>query len=129
MDIGKHIQKVLDEQGRSQIWLADKLGIHDKTFSGKLKRNSITGEELLRVAKLLNIDLEELKEEVQMEEKVYNLVKEQFEGMKFSKTFSNQATLTNKCTDIIYKEWGVSNDTLWKLVDKYVKEFIPDEMD
>jgi len=64
-----------------------------------------------------------------MEEKVYNLVKEQFERMKFSKKFSNQATLTNQCTDIIYKEWGVSNDYLWKLVDKFVIEFIPDEMD
>ena len=64
MDIGEYIQKVLDEQGRSQIWLADKLGIHDKTFSGKLKRNSITGEELLKIAQLLGINLEELKGEI-----------------------------------------------------------------
>jgi len=64
MDIGEYIQKVLDEQGRSQIWLADKLGINDKTFSGKLKRNSITGEELLRTSKLLGINLEDLKEKI-----------------------------------------------------------------
>jgi len=64
MDIGEYIQKVLDEQGRSQIWLADKLGIHDKTFSGKLKRNSITGEELLKIAKFLGINLDDLKEEL-----------------------------------------------------------------
>ena len=64
MDIGEYIQKVLDEQGRSQVWLADKIGIHDKTFSGKLKRNSISGEELLRIAKVLNINLEELKGEI-----------------------------------------------------------------
>jgi plasmid maintenance system antidote protein VapI len=63
MYIGEHIQKILDEQGRSQVWLADKIGINDKTFSGKLKRNSITGEELLRIAKVLGINLEELKGE------------------------------------------------------------------
>lgn len=61
MNIGEYIQKVLDEQGRSQVWLADQIGIHDKTFSGKLKRNSISGEELLRIAKVLGINLEELK--------------------------------------------------------------------
>ena len=64
MDIGEYIQKVLDEQGRSQVWLAKMLKINDKTFSGKLKRSSITGEELLRIAKLLGIDLEVMKEEV-----------------------------------------------------------------
>jgi len=64
-----------------------------------------------------------------MDEKVYNLVNEQFEKMTFSKKPSNQSLLSNKCQDIIYKEWGVGNDGLWKLVDKYVKEFIPDEMD
>jgi len=64
-----------------------------------------------------------------MDEKVYNLVKEQFEKMTFSKKSSNQSLLSNKCQDIIYKDWGVGNDGLWKLVDKYVKEFIPDETD
>lgn len=64
MDIGEYIQKVLDEQGRSQVWLADKIRMNDKTFSGKLKRNSISGEELLRIAKVLGINLEELKGEI-----------------------------------------------------------------
>ena len=64
MDIGEYIQQVLKGQGRSQVWLADKIGIHDKTFSGKLKRNSITGEELLKIGKILGINLEELKEEI-----------------------------------------------------------------
>jgi len=64
-----------------------------------------------------------------MEEKVYNLVKEQFEGMKFSKKWSNQTILGNKCEQIISDEWGVRNDSIWNMVDKYVKEFIPDEMD
>lgn len=64
-----------------------------------------------------------------MNERIYNLVKEQFEGMKLSKKYSNQARLSNKCQEIIYNQWGVGNDNIWKSVDKYVKEFIPDEMD
>jgi len=64
MNTGQHILSVLKDQGRSQVWLADKLGIHEKTFSNKLRRNSITGDELLQIAKLLNINLEELKEKI-----------------------------------------------------------------
>ena len=64
MDIGSYIKNILKEQGRSQAWLADKLELNEKKFSGKLKRNNITGEELLRVAKLLGINLEELKGEM-----------------------------------------------------------------
>lgn len=64
MNTGQYILSVLKEQGRSQVWLADKLGIHEKTFSNKLRRNSITGDELLQIAKLLNINLEELKDKV-----------------------------------------------------------------
>jgi len=64
MNTGQYILSVLKDQGRSQVWLADKLGVHEKTFSNKLRRNSITGDELLKIAKLLSIDLEKLKNEV-----------------------------------------------------------------
>jgi len=37
---------------------------HKETFSNKLKRNNITGDELLNIAKLLSIDLEKLKNEI-----------------------------------------------------------------
>jgi len=63
------------------------------------------------------------------EEKVYNLVKEQFEDMKFSKKWSNRSRLSNKCEQFIYDNWSVRNDYIWNLVDRYVKEFIPDKMD
>lgn len=63
------------------------------------------------------------------DESIYNLVKEQFSKMKMSKTESNQARLSNRCQDIIYNEWGMGNNELWKTVDKYVEEFIPSEMD
>lgn len=62
-------------------------------------------------------------------EKVYNLVKEQYSKMTFSKKYSNQAILSSKCQDIIYDEWGISNNNLWQLVRQYVEEFIPDELD
>jgi hypothetical protein len=64
-----------------------------------------------------------------LEQRIYNLVKEQFGKMKFSKKYSNQAILSSKCQDVIYNDWGLGHDNLWKLVDKYVKEFISDEMD
>jgi len=64
-----------------------------------------------------------------VEDKVYTLVKEQFEKMTLSNINSNQVILTNKCQDIISNDWSVRNQKLWDLVNKYVKEFIPDEMD
>ena len=43
--------------------------------------------------------------------------------MTLSKKSSNQATLANKCQEIIYNEWGIGNNDIWALVDKYVEEF------
>lgn len=68
-------------------------------------------------------------EEKTAEQRVYELVKEEFGKMKMSKKYSNQARLASRCQDIIYNEWGISNNELWKLVDKHVGEFIPLEMD
>jgi hypothetical protein len=64
-----------------------------------------------------------------MEDKIYNLVKEQFEKMEMSEKYSNQAKLSNICQEIIYNDWGVGNDSIWAIVDTYVKQFIPDELD
>lgn len=64
-----------------------------------------------------------------MEKRIYNLVKEQYSKMNMSKKQSNQAILSNKCQSIIYNEWGVSSNYMWDLVNKYVKEFIPDKLD
>lgn len=61
MNISKHIENVMNQKGITKQWLADKLNINYKTFVGKLKRNSITAEELLEIAYYLNIDLNELK--------------------------------------------------------------------
>jgi len=64
MNLGEHIANVIEQQGRTKTWVADQSNIKYKTFVDKIMRNSFTGEELLRVAKVLNINLEELKEEI-----------------------------------------------------------------
>lgn len=67
--------------------------------------------------------------EMTIEERIYELVKEQFSKMKFSKKYSNRAILSNKCQHIIYHEWGFSNQNVWDLVDKNAETFISVEMD
>ena len=64
MNLGELIENVIKQQGRTKTWVADQSEIKYKTFVDKIMRNSFTGEELLRVAKVLNINLEELKGEV-----------------------------------------------------------------
>jgi DNA-binding XRE family transcriptional regulator len=44
--------------------LADKVGITRQSIGYKLKENSFTANELLRIAKVLGIDLNELKDMV-----------------------------------------------------------------
>lgn len=63
MKLSEHISKVIEDQGRTKVWVAEQSDINYKTFVDKLTRNTITGEELLRVSKVLNIDLNKLKEE------------------------------------------------------------------
>lgn len=62
MNLGLKIKERLDEQGRTIAWLADKLSVNEKTLAGKLNRNSITGEDLLLMSYLLNINLIKLQE-------------------------------------------------------------------
>jgi hypothetical protein len=63
MNIGKKIKEVLDNQGRTAAWLADKIDINEITLRGKLNRNSISADDLLKVSIILDINLEELKVE------------------------------------------------------------------
>lgn len=44
---------------------------------------------------------------MELEERIYNLVKEEFSKMKMSKKYSNQARLSTKCQEIIYNKWGI----------------------
>ncbi|MDR7870719.1 MAG: hypothetical protein RIN55_07680 [Tissierellaceae bacterium] len=62
--LGEYIKKCIKEEGKTSIWVADKLGINYKTFVGKLNRDSITAEELLKISVLLDINLENLKRDL-----------------------------------------------------------------
>ena len=64
MNLAEHIEKAIEEQGRTKTWVADQSKIKYKTFVDKITWNRFTGEELLRIAKVLNINLEELKGEI-----------------------------------------------------------------
>ena len=62
MNLGKYIEDIIEKQGRTKTWVADQSDINYKTFIDKLTRDSFTGKELLRIANVLNINLEDLKE-------------------------------------------------------------------
>lgn len=62
MKLSEYIAKIIEDQGRNKNWVADQSGIKYKTFIDKLANNRFTGEELIQIAKVLNIDLNELKE-------------------------------------------------------------------
>lgn len=64
MTVAESILKVLKSQERSKSWLAEKIDISKQTIHYKFKSNSFTAEDLLKVAKVLNINLEELKNQI-----------------------------------------------------------------
>jgi len=64
MNIAEYILGVLQSQERPKTWLADKIDISKQAIHYKFKSNSFTAEELLRIARVLGINLEELKEKV-----------------------------------------------------------------
>lgn len=64
MKIGEYISQVLESQGRRQKWLAEQLNISEAKLSYKINNNAIKADELIKISKLLNIDLNKLKEEL-----------------------------------------------------------------
>jgi hypothetical protein len=66
LNIAEYIEEVRQQQGRSKSWLAAQMNINYKTFFDKLKNNRFSAEELLLISRLLNIDLEKLKEKVEL---------------------------------------------------------------
>ena len=63
-NLSNYIAEVIKEKGHTKTWVAEKSDINYKTFVDKLTRDTITGKELLRIARVLGINLEELKEKV-----------------------------------------------------------------
>ncbi|ALS22256.1 hypothetical protein [Paenibacillus naphthalenovorans] len=83
MRLGLYIKDVIKKQGRTLKWVSDQLEMNERTFAGKLNRDSITGEELLRLSDILGIDLKQLKEEMlKMNITEYTVL--DFKGMKGS---------------------------------------------
>jgi len=64
LNIPQLIEQIRQDNGQTKVWIADKANINYKTFVDKMKRNTFNAYELLRLAKVLNINLEELKKEI-----------------------------------------------------------------
>lgn len=64
MNLGQYIADIIEQQGRTKVWVAEQINMNYKTFVDKITRDTLKGIELLRIAKVLNIDLEELKEKI-----------------------------------------------------------------
>jgi hypothetical protein len=62
MTVTEFIEQYRKEQGREKIWLAEKLGITKQVLNYKFTNNSFTAEELVSLGKLLNMDLNSLKD-------------------------------------------------------------------
>lgn len=63
MTLGDRIKHIIkNEKGMTMVWVADKLGINEKTFIGRLNLNRLSAEDLLKIAMVCNIDLNELRD-------------------------------------------------------------------
>lgn len=64
MNIGEHIAHILEQQGRSKIWMSEQIGINYKTFIDRLKNDRLTAYDLLVIGRVLNIRLDEMKNQI-----------------------------------------------------------------
>jgi len=64
MKVADYILKILNSQERQKSWLADKVNISKQAINYKFKNNSFTAEELFEITKVLNINLEEMRDKI-----------------------------------------------------------------
>ena len=64
MKVAECVKQTIENQGREKGWVAIQIGVKYKTFLAKLKNNNFSAEELLKLSKVLGIDLDKLKEEI-----------------------------------------------------------------
>jgi len=62
--ISEYISNIIKQQGRKNNWVAEQCNISYSTFMNKLNNDTFTATELICISKLLNIDLNKLKEEL-----------------------------------------------------------------
>lgn len=66
MDVGKYIKEYLKEKKITIRWLADQIGMDERTLGNKLnrgqdKRFRLTAAELISICDVLNLNINELK--------------------------------------------------------------------
>jgi len=64
MKVSDYILEILNSQERQKSWLADKVNISKQAMNYKFKNNSFTAEELFEITKVLNINLEEMRDKI-----------------------------------------------------------------
>lgn len=66
-----------------------------------------------------------------IEVRIRELVYQQYKKMLPLKVgrYSNRQILANQCQSIIYNEWGIGNNNIWRHIDEFVEEFISEEED
>jgi len=64
LNIGEYIKEEIKNQGRTQKWVAEKIEMDVNTFNRKINNDTFAADELIKIAKILNIDLNKLKEEL-----------------------------------------------------------------
>lgn len=79
MDIGKYIKEYLKAKKLTIRWLADQIGMDERTLGNKLnrgqdKRFRLTAAELVNICNVLNLDLNELKELDDLSEIEFNKI-------------------------------------------------------
>jgi len=62
--ISEYISKIIKQQGRKNNWVAEQCNISYSTFMNKLNNDTFTATELIKIAKILDINLNKLKEEL-----------------------------------------------------------------
>jgi galactokinase len=69
LTVSEFIEQHRKTERREKIWLAEQLGITKQVLNYKFTNNSFTAEELVKLGKLLNMDLNKLKEDYKNESK------------------------------------------------------------
>lgn len=64
MHIGKYIDMVLYERNITKGMLADMIGINQFELKEKMKLNKLSAVELLKIAEVLNLDLNKIKKKI-----------------------------------------------------------------
>lgn len=69
--------------------------------------------------------------DLDLHNRIKELVAEQWEHIKKrpQPSWSNRSRVISRVQDIIYKDWGFSNNYIWELVNIYTEELISEELD